>query len=263
MATANSYENEVNENYSITSKTRTTRTSTSRPQSTTPMTTLTSTIAWRTCTGSARTAHWFHSCDCLTLHIPCLKSWALSYLHPWSSTWRTFFDSPSPLSTFTSSSCLSPSSSSTSSRSLSSSTRSAWQTTCAAPLQKVVRTPWTPSPLSQVMSPSSLPSTSSTTHQYPLPQYPVLGPRRGWRDTRRDGHSGTPRTSRILRTRRHVSQSDVVCNVRWIRATWRRENGRPIRATWCHAKRDWGSQHFFWRHPNWAHSRSIRETWWA
>ena len=38
--------------------------------------------------------------------------------------------------------------------------------------------------------------------------------------TRRDAHSGTPRTSRLLRTRRHVSQSVVVvCNVRSIRAT--------------------------------------------
>ena len=52
-----SYENEVNENYSITSKTGTTRTSTSRPQSTTPMTTLTSTDAWRTYTESALIAH--------------------------------------------------------------------------------------------------------------------------------------------------------------------------------------------------------------
>ena len=69
-----SYENEVKENYSIASKTGTTRTPTSRPQSTTPMTTLTSTDAWRTCTESARTAHLFHSCDCLTLHIPWLKS---------------------------------------------------------------------------------------------------------------------------------------------------------------------------------------------
>ena len=53
---------------------------------------------------------------------------------------------------------------------------------------------------------------------------PFHGPGRGWRDTRRDAHSGTPRTSRLLRTRRHVSQSVVVCNVRWIRATWWREN---------------------------------------
>ena len=84
-------------NYSsITSKTGTTRTPTSRPQSTTPMTTLTSAIAWRACTESARTAHLFHSCDCLTLHIPWLKSSALSYLHPWSSTWRTLLDSTSP-----------------------------------------------------------------------------------------------------------------------------------------------------------------------
>ena len=36
---------------------------------------------------------------------------------------------------------------------------------------------------------------------------PFHGPRRGWRDTRLDAHSGTPRTSRILRTRRLVSQS--------------------------------------------------------
>ena len=73
MATVYSYENEVNENYSITSNTGTTRTPTSRPQSTTPMTTLPSTIAWRTCTESARIAHVFDSCDCLTLHIPWLK----------------------------------------------------------------------------------------------------------------------------------------------------------------------------------------------
>ena len=94
-ATVKSYENEVNENYSITSKTGTTRTPTSRPQSTTPMTTLTSTIAWRTCTESARTAHLFHSCDCLTLHIPWLKFWA----HSQSSSFhplRTLLDSTSP-----------------------------------------------------------------------------------------------------------------------------------------------------------------------
>ena len=73
-------------------------------------------------------------------------------------------------STSTFSSCLSPSSSSTSSCSLSSTTRSSWQT-CAAPLQKRVRTPWTPSPLTQVMSPTSWPSASSTTHQSPSPSW--------------------------------------------------------------------------------------------
>ena len=73
MATVNSDENEMNENYSIRSKTGTTRTPTSRPQSKTPMTTLTSTDPWRTCTESARTAHFLYSCDCLTLHILWLK----------------------------------------------------------------------------------------------------------------------------------------------------------------------------------------------
>ena len=139
MATVKSYENEVNENYSITSKTGTTRTPTSRPQSTTPMTTLTSTIAWRTCTESARTAHLFHSCDCLTLHIHGSSSERIHtsicmVIHGALSLTRF------SLSTSTSSSCLSPSSSSTSSCSLSSTTRSSWQT-CAAPLQKRVRTP--------------------------------------------------------------------------------------------------------------------------
>ena len=34
---------------------------------------------------------------------------------------------------------------------------------------------------------------------------PVIGPGHGWRDTRQVAHRGTPRTSRLLRTRRHVS----------------------------------------------------------
>ena len=38
-----------------------------------------------------------------------------------------------------------------------------------------------------------------------LPHDSFPGPRRGWRDTRQDAHRGTPRTSRILRTRRHVN----------------------------------------------------------
>ena len=97
MATVKSYENEVNENYSITSKTGTTRAPTSRPQSTTPMTTLTSTIAWRTCTESARAAHLFHSCDCLTLAHLMAQVLSAFHIHPWSSTWRTLFDSFLPV----------------------------------------------------------------------------------------------------------------------------------------------------------------------
>ena len=37
--------------------------------------------------------------------------------------------------------------------------------------------------------------------------YPVIGPGHGWRDTRQAAHRCTPRTSRLLRTRRRVSQS--------------------------------------------------------
>ena len=74
-----------------------------------------------------------------------LKFWAHSHFHPRSYSWAHLFDSTSPFSSACSP-CLSPSSSSTSSCSLSSTTRSSWQT-CAAPLQKRVRTPLMPPPL--------------------------------------------------------------------------------------------------------------------
>ena len=49
----------------------------------------------------------------------------------------------------------------------------------------------------------------------PLLRDPCRGPGRGWPDTRRDAHWSVPRTSRLLRTRRRVSQSVVVvCKVR-------------------------------------------------
>ena len=143
MATVKSYENKCAMNYSITSKTGTTRTTTSSSPSTTPMTTLThctctSTDAWGTCTESAR-ALFTVFVDDYNAHLMAQVLSAF-HLHPWSSTWRTLLDSPSPLSTSSSSSCLSPSSSSTSSCSLSSTTRRTWQT-CAAPRRTRVRTP--------------------------------------------------------------------------------------------------------------------------
>ena len=52
-------------------------------------------------------------------------------------------------------------------------------------------------------------------------------------------HTDYKSTSRLLCTRRHVSQSVVVvCNVRWIRTTWWRENGRSLKKIWCHFERD-------------------------
>ena len=57
-------------------------------------------------------------------------------------------------------------------------------------------------------------STSSRTHQSPFLQDPCRGPGRGWPDTRQDAHWSVPRTSRLLRTRRRVSQLVVVvCKV--------------------------------------------------
>ena len=134
MATR-SYENKCAMNCSITSKTGTTRTTTRSSPSTTPMTTLThctctSTDAWRTCTEPARALCTFFDDD-YTAHLMAQVLSAF-HLHPWSSTWRTLLDSTSPLSSSSSSSCLSPSSFSTSSCSLSSTARRIWQT-CAAP----------------------------------------------------------------------------------------------------------------------------------
>ena len=60
--------------------------------------------------------------------------------------------------------------SSISSCSLSSTTRSSWKA-CATSRKKRMRTPWTPSHLPQVMSPTSWPSASSTTHQSPSPSW--------------------------------------------------------------------------------------------
>ena len=75
--------------------------------------------------------------------------------------------------------------------------------------------------------PNFWPSASSMTHRFPSPTLSRHRPRHGWRDTRQAAHRGTPRTSRLLRTRRRVSQSVVVvCCVRWIRETWWREKCR-------------------------------------
>ena len=125
--------------------TGTTRTTCSSP-SMTPMTTLThctctSTDAWRTCTETARAclfhSWWWHR----TPHGSSSEriSHSSMVIHMAHPHWLVL-----PFSTSTSSSFLSPSSSSTSSCSLSSTALSSWQS-CAAPLKKRVRTPWTPS----------------------------------------------------------------------------------------------------------------------
>ena len=47
--------------------------------------------------------------------------------------------------------------------------------------------------------------------RFVLLHYLVIGPGHGWRDTRQAAHRGTPRTSRLLRTRRRVSQPVSRC----------------------------------------------------
>ena len=111
-------------------------------------------------------AHLSTVCSWWYTHTSWLKFWAHSQSSPFHP-WRTLLDSLLhflllPLPPVCLRLPLPPRAAH-----LSSSTRSAWQTTCAAPLQKRVRTPWTSSTPSQVTSPTSWPSTSSTTHQSP------------------------------------------------------------------------------------------------
>ena len=130
-------------------------------------------------------------------------------LHPWSSTWHTLLFS----------SCQSPSSSSTSSCSLSSTARRSWQT-CAAPLQKRVRTPlnsftsltgYEPKLLtfgelndSSVPFSFMIPSTDQDVDDVTLGEM-LTAAHRGQVDNCVPGGMS-------------VSQSVVVCNVPWMKA---------------------------------------------
>ena len=131
----------------------------------TPMTTLTLTIAW--CTSFVESAHSAHcsTVDDYTAHLMAQVLSPFLIIH--GHIHGAFPLTRSLPSSFTCPSCPSPSSSSIPSCSLSPTTRSSWQV-CATPPQKRVRTPWTFSPLRQVMSPTSWPSTRSTTHQSPF-----------------------------------------------------------------------------------------------
>ena len=92
----------------------------------------------------------------------------------------------------------------------------AMQKTCASSRTRRVTTPTTSTPPSQVMSPTTWPSASSGTPRVPSP---TLHRHRTWTLTTLHSAScsprHTPRTSRLLRSRRRVSQSVVVvCCVR-------------------------------------------------
>ena len=106
-----------------------------------------------------------------------------------------------------------PSTSCTASCTLSSTTWSPCKT-CATLPTRGVTTPTTSPPPSQVYEPNVMAfSELNDFIGFLLLHYPVIGPGHGWRDTRQAAHRGTPRTSRLLRTRRRVvsqSSSSVV-----------------------------------------------------
>ena len=145
----------------------------------------------------------FHSLM-MTPHTSWLKSWALSYLHPWPSPWCVLFDSLLPFYFFLPV-CL----------------------RLPLPPRAVPRAPLhgrlcTPAPFPGQRE-WGHPEILHLSHRFwaqapclrralrlfsPLLLHdPFHGPGRGRRDTRRDAHRGTPRTSRLLFSRRQVSQS--------------------------------------------------------
>ena len=147
MATVKSYENEVNENYSITIKKNWNDAHNNKQttkQNTNDDVDLDDCVAYMhwVCTHCAFVPQLWLSHTSLSM-AQVLSDFTL---HPWCHPHgASSLTRPLP-SFFTVSSCPSPSSSSIPSCSLSSTTRSSWQV-CATPLQKRVRTPWTPSPL--------------------------------------------------------------------------------------------------------------------
>ena len=143
-------------------KTGTTRITTSSSPCTTstPMTTLTSTIAWRTtCIESAHIAHCSQSLLMIRIAHSWLKFWAHfisihGHIHGRISLIRLVPFLPLPP--------VCP-------RLLLPPRAVPWAPQHEGP--KRVRRPWTLSPLTQVMSPTSWPSASSTTHQFSSPSW--------------------------------------------------------------------------------------------
>ena len=121
-------------------------------------------LPWSSCTSCAELAHSAHSFtpgDAVSHLIGSITTISI-VIHGAPSLTRF------SLSTSTCSSLSFPSTSSTPSCTLSFATRSSWKA-CATPPTRWVRTPATSPPPSQVMSPTTWPSASSTTHRFPSP----------------------------------------------------------------------------------------------
>ena len=161
------------------------------------------------------------------------------------------------LSTSTCSSLSFPSTSCTPSCTLSSTTRSSWKA-CATPPTRRVRTPTTSPPPSQVKQLNFVTFGELNDTSVPF-SFKVPSSDQDMDDviTRQAAHRGTPRTSRLLRTRRHVSQLVVVvvCCVRWNKETCGRKKCRSINWFWCHEIHVQCSQQVFWKHPSWESGR--------
>ena len=203
-------------NYSINKKSGTTRATSTSP-STTPMTMLTSTIAWCTpCVERARRAH--SSTLDVVSHLSGSSPESF-HIHPWSSSWRTLFDSLLPFyfhlffpvfsfyllhselySELDNPIVMESLCYSANKESEVASDVSTFLTGFEPNFMTFGELKDSSGPFSYIIPSSDQDADDVTPGQAAL--------------------RGTLRTSRLLRTRRHVSQSVVVvCCVRWIRAT--------------------------------------------
>ena len=188
-------------------------TTTSSSPSTTPMTTLThctctSTDAWRTCTESARTAHLPQFM--MTPHTSWLKFWAHSHFHLHGHPWRILLDSTSPfffylfllsvpvflfhLELFLE---------------LHYTIVMASLRCSAAEESEDTLNAFT---LTQVMSPTSWPSASSTTHQSPSPSWSLPRTRTWmtWHSARCSQRHIEDKSTTVYQACQSVSQSSVM-----------------------------------------------------
>ena len=118
-----------------------------------------------------------------------------------------------------------------------------------------VTTPATSTPPSQVMSPTSWLSTSSTNFQVPSPAL-SRHRTRTWMTWHSASCSPKHTEDKPITANQKACQSVVVvfC-VRWSRETFGRKKRRSINWFWCHEKHVQCSQQVFWKHPSWESGR--------
>ena len=123
---------------------------------------------------------------------------------------------------------------------------------CASPRIRGVTTPMTSTPPSQVMSPTSWLSASSTTLQVPSPTLSRHRTRTWmtWHSAScSQRHTEDKPITANQKARQSVSRRRLLCSM--VQGNLRRKKCRSISWFWCHKKHVQCSQQVFWQHPSW------------